>query len=122
MLKKIVLSIVIFGFVATALIGGGAFFVYHKYKAMTVSATIFDRLKPGATEGEAKDILPSDAVMSAKDVYGKGDSWRAALSPGEKCLHYLARDQRTSGDGVKVYRFCFKDGKLADKKTVLSTT
>ena len=122
MLKKIVLSLVIFVFVAVALVGAGAFFVYHKYKDLTVSAAIFDELEPGSSEVEARKRLPADGVMSTKDVYGKSDSWQTGLSPGEKCLHYLARDQRTGGDGVKVYRLCFKDGKLADKKTVISTT
>jgi hypothetical protein len=124
MLKKIILAIVVVGLVGAALTVGGGFYLYHNYKGITVPAAMFNGLTIGSTEADVKNTLPSGAAMSAKDVYKHNASQRADLPPGEDCLHYLARDQRTAGTGagVKVYRVCFKDGKLADKKTVLSNS
>jgi hypothetical protein len=69
-----------------------------------------------------KHALPSGATMSVKDVYHKNGLKHAVPPPGEECLHYLARDQINKDGGVKIYRVCFKDGKLSEKTTLLSTS
>ena len=121
MFKKIVLSIVIFGFIAVALAVGGGFYLYHNYKKMSVSATSFNELKEGTSEAEVKKALPEHAQLSAKDVYKAGDSQQASLPSGADCVYYLARGQDLDNAGAKVYRFCFKNGKLTEKKAVVAT-
>jgi hypothetical protein len=120
MFKKILLTVVILGVVAVALVAAGGYFLYDKYKEVTVTEATFDGLQQGSPEAQVKDALPAEAEVPAKDVY-KDPQTELVVPAGEKCVHYLARGQAEANQGVKVYRLCFKDGKLANKKTVRAT-
>jgi hypothetical protein len=120
MLKKILLTVVILGVVVVALVVAGGYFVYDKYKEMTVTEATFDGIPQGSTQAQVKAALPADAEVPAKDVYKNSDA-ELAVPAGAECLHYLARGQAADNDGARVYRFCFKGGKLTDKKTVRAT-
>jgi hypothetical protein len=109
---------VVFVSLVTLCLGGG-YAAYRFFSNLGVSQTTFDAIAIGAPEAEARKDLPSRLVVPADEVYRAGDQIRSGMPSDATCDHYLSKEQPDGGGtGLRVYRFCFKDGKVVEKKDI----
>ncbi|CAM5636201.1 hypothetical protein SAVIM338S_06154 [Streptomyces avidinii] len=72
-----------------------------------VDPKVYEAVKAGDSETEVRGKLPSGETF-VKQALKEGGP---AVPAGSACAWYLS----DSGDTDTVFRFCFKDGKLAEK-------
>jgi hypothetical protein len=107
------------GVIGLMLCGCGGFFGYRgitmaeRIARANVSQQQFSTLRVGQSEDSARKSLPTPLDA---DVVKGGDS-ADGIPPGAKCIYYRA-DGGGQTSGTALFRFCFKDGKLTDKRTV----
>lgn len=94
------------------LVVGGIFLMREADSAM-IEPKQYEAVKVGQSEAEVRDQLPSgESFLNAET--GKG----APPEPeGSTCLTLLSTEFGTGWDAEPVFRFCFKDGKLIEKKS-----
>ncbi|MEK8144393.1 hypothetical protein NKH18_29010 [Streptomyces sp. M10(2022)] len=93
------------------LVVGGYFLVHEADKAM-IEPEQFDAVTVGQSEAEVREQLPNgDSFMKSEP--GKS----APPEPkGSTCLTLLSTEIGNNWDADPVFRFCFKDDKLVEKK------
>ncbi|MFD9478142.1 MULTISPECIES: sensor histidine kinase [Streptomyces] len=72
----------------------------------------FDAVHVGETEQAVRDRLPSGENFLTAGAARKGPPKPA----GSECLALLAEDQPSALGTDRIFRFCFKDGKLVEKQ------
>uniref|UniRef100_A0AAU2V5W6 histidine kinase n=1 Tax=Streptomyces sp. NBC_00003 TaxID=2903608 RepID=A0AAU2V5W6_9ACTN len=93
--------------------GVGLFFLAGSAEKGMIDPSEYDRIKVGTSEAEVRNELPSGDTVLTSGLAGKGP----AEPEGSRCLVLMSSD---TGEGLKtepVFRFCFKDGKLIEKKS-----
>ncbi|MFI6470613.1 sensor histidine kinase [Streptomyces sp. NPDC050516] len=93
--------------------GVGLFFLAGSAEKGMIDPSQYDRIKVGTSEAEVRNELPSGDTVLTSGLAGKGP----AEPEGSQCLVLMSSD---TGEGLKtepVFRFCFKDGKLIEKKS-----
>ncbi|MFJ8858646.1 sensor histidine kinase [Streptomyces sp. NPDC102451] len=102
--------------VVIAVVVGVVFLVREADKAMIEPAQ-YDAVKIGQSERSVRDALPhGDSFMNT------GPGAGAPPEPdGSTCLTLLSSEIGSSLDADPVFRFCFKDGKLIEKKSFEAT-
>uniref|UniRef100_A0AAU3H6B2 histidine kinase n=1 Tax=Streptomyces sp. NBC_01401 TaxID=2903854 RepID=A0AAU3H6B2_9ACTN len=98
--------------IVIAVVVGVVFLVHESDKAM-IEPSQYDAVKIGQSEQSVRDSLPDgDSFMNT----GPGDG--APPEPdGATCLTLLSTELGSGWDSDPVFRFCFKDGKLIEKKS-----
>ncbi|MFF9685467.1 sensor histidine kinase [Streptomyces sp. NPDC014623] len=90
----------------------GVFLVREADKAM-IDPAQYDAVTIGQSEKSVREQLPQgDSFLNT----GPGDG-APPVPAGAKCLTLLSTDFGSSWDAEPVFRFCFKDGKLIEKKS-----
>ncbi|MFI8963301.1 sensor histidine kinase [Streptomyces sp. NPDC053493] len=72
----------------------------------------YDAVKVGQSEKEVRDRLPSGDSIATTGLHGKGPK----EPEGSACLVLMSSDMGEDPEKEPVFRFCFKDGKLIEKK------
>ncbi|MCC3772472.1 histidine kinase [Streptomyces sp. UNOC14_S4] len=72
----------------------------------------YDAIRVGTAEDTVREELPSGKSFLTDDVKGKGPAEPA----GSQCLSLLSKDGSGDARTDHVFRFCFKDGKLIEKR------
>ncbi|MFG3282825.1 sensor histidine kinase [Streptomyces sp. NPDC048111] len=93
--------------------GVGLFLLVGSAKKGMIDPPDYERIKVGASEADVRDELPSGDSVLLSGLAGKGP----AEPEGSQCMVFMSSD---TGDGLEtepVFRFCFKDGKLIEKKS-----
>ncbi|MFH8625681.1 sensor histidine kinase [Streptomyces vietnamensis] len=95
--------------------GFGLFFLMGSVSdGMMIDPAQYEAVKVGMTEKEVRDRLPSGDGIGMTGLDGPGP----ARPAGADCLVLMSSDLGdTVYDGDPVFRFCFKDGKLIEKKS-----
>ncbi|MGW4228260.1 sensor histidine kinase [Streptomyces sp. NPDC004980] len=94
------------------LVVGGIFLMREADSAM-IEPKQYEAVKVGQSEAEVRDQLPSGESFLNTET-GKG----APPEPeGSTCLTLLSTEFGTGWAAEPVFRFCFKDGKLIEKKS-----
>ncbi|WP_443066700.1 sensor histidine kinase [Streptomyces sp. NBC_01255] len=93
--------------------GFGLFFMIGSLEKGMIEPEQYDGVKVGMTEREVRDRLPSGDSIATAGLGGKGP----ARPEGADCLLLLSSETGESFDEEPVFRFCFKDGKLIEKKS-----
>ncbi|WP_329376830.1 hypothetical protein OG625_04910 [Streptomyces sp. NBC_01351] len=75
-----------------------------------VDPTVYEAVKTGGAESEVRAKLPSGESV-VKDVLKEGGP---VVPEGSSCAWYVSSGDTKNGKET-VFRFCFKDGKLAEK-------
>ena len=86
--------------------------VVHETHRSSIDTSTYDSITVGQDEKSVRSGLPSG---NGSLVRGFGGDIPAD-PPGDKCVHYLSRPVFAAH--VKVYRFCFKGGKLVEKSVL----
>ncbi|MFE5481424.1 sensor histidine kinase [Streptomyces sp. NPDC056527] len=92
--------------------GFGVYFLVGAMEKGMIDPGEYDAVKVGAAEQEVRDRLPSGDTIATTGLHGKGP----AEPEGAKCL-VLMSSEVVDSEAEPVFRFCFKDGKLIEKKS-----
>jgi signal transduction histidine kinase len=83
---------------------------------LLIEPSVYDSVKVGDAEKTVRDKLPHGTSFIAPALDDEGP----AVPRGATCSSYLsAEDWPDEGDKMPAYRFCFKDGRLIEKKAYL---
>ncbi|MFJ9807466.1 sensor histidine kinase [Streptomyces sp. NPDC101158] len=93
--------------------GFGIFFMMSSVSDAMIDPAEYDAVKVGQSEQEVRDRLPSGDTIATTGLHGKGP----AEPEGSKCLVLMSSKQGNDMESEPVFRFCFKDGKLIEKKS-----
>jgi signal transduction histidine kinase len=79
-----------------------------------------DQIHEGQSEADVLKLLPS----GDEPLVGSGDrkSQASPEPPGARCAYYVTDEQSYLEKGTRVVRFCFRDGKLVEKKIHVQRT
>ncbi|MFJ8313557.1 MULTISPECIES: sensor histidine kinase [unclassified Streptomyces] len=91
----------------------GLFLLAGSAQKGMIDPSEYDKIKVGASEAQVREQLPSGDTVLTSGLAGKGP----AEPEGSRCLVLMSSE---AGEGLKtepVFRFCFKDGKLIEKKS-----
>ncbi|MFI1970736.1 sensor histidine kinase [Streptomyces cinnamoneus] len=105
-----VVLLIVAGLVAAALFGAGKL-MEEADKGM-IDPSDYASVHVGDPERQVRDRLPSGSSFLTSDVRGK----IPAEPAGASCLALLSSDTSRGLTTDTVYRFCFKDGKLSEKR------
>jgi signal transduction histidine kinase len=105
--------------VLAVIIGG---FTYFGGQPVTevVAQQNLDRIQEGQSEAEVMALLPSGEEPLVGD--GERKSQASPEPPGARCVYHITDEQSYLAKGTRVVRFCFRDGKLVEKKIHLQRT
>ncbi|MFK4105136.1 sensor histidine kinase [Streptomyces sp. NPDC019531] len=107
------LAFVVLGVVAVVLIFNLA---GKEYDKLYIRPSVYNSVKVGDTETAVRAKLPRGKSFVAPAMDESGP----AVPRGATCSSYLSTEfGPKDGDKSTAYRFCFKDGKLIEKKTYL---
>jgi hypothetical protein len=115
-------GIVIGAGVLVVLCGAGGWMVYSavdvgkQINESSVTRAEFDAQKVGAEEVTVRDALPKPMESDDKTLYGD-DPTKQGMPAGSSCVYY-AVEPLSEGGEKPMFRFCFADGKLAEKKQI----
>ncbi|MEU1073104.1 MULTISPECIES: histidine kinase [unclassified Streptomyces] len=93
--------------------GVGLFFLAGSADKAMIDPAEYRDIEVGSSEQDVRDRLPDGDTFLAKGLPGKGPAEPA----GASCLVLLSSDFGDSIDTDPVFRFCFKDGKLIEKRS-----
>jgi hypothetical protein len=105
--------------VLTIIIGG---FTYLGAQPVTdvVSQENLDRIEVGQPEADVLALLPAGDEPLVAD--GERKSQASPEPPGARCVYHITDEQSYLAKGTRVVRFCFRDGKLVEKKIHVQRT
>ncbi|MFF9913489.1 sensor histidine kinase [Streptomyces sp. NPDC013457] len=92
--------------------GFGVYFLVSSLEKGMIDPGEYDAVEVGAAEQDVRDRLPSGDTVTTTGLHGKGP----AEPEGSKCL-VLMSSEVVESEAEPVFRFCFKDGKLIEKKS-----
>ncbi|MFG3496121.1 sensor histidine kinase [Streptomyces sp. NPDC047928] len=93
--------------------GFGLFYLVGAVDDAMISKSDYDAVEIGMSERDVRDRLPSGDTIATEGMHGKGP----AEPDGASCLLLLSSEVSDSLEREPVFRFCFKDGKLIEKKS-----
>ncbi|MDI9884765.1 histidine kinase [Streptomyces sp. HNM0645] len=91
----------------------GMFFLVGSLDKGMIEPSEYQAIKVGTAEKTVRDQLPSGDTIATEGLDGKGPTEPA----GSRCLVLMSSEIGESLDSEPVFRFCFKDGKLVEKKS-----
>jgi hypothetical protein len=89
---------------------GVLLFGMNKYM---VEPSVYDSVKVGDAETEVRHRLPAGNGSMTKDLAGQGPKKPA----GATCLELMSTEEEDGQGRDRIFRFCFKDGKLIAKQS-----
>lgn len=92
--------------------GFGLYFLMGSMQKGMIGPGEYDAVKVGQNEQEVRDRLPSGDSIATTGLHGKGPK----EPEGSSCL-VLMSSEPGDMESEPVFRFCFKDGKLIEKKS-----
>ncbi|MFB6778765.1 sensor histidine kinase [Streptomyces sp. NPDC056352] len=96
------------------LIGGfGLYFLVREMDKAMIDPSQYRAIKIGSAEDEVRDQLPSGDTFMSAGLYGAGPEEPA----GARCLVLMSSEVGDSLSTEPVFRFCFRDGRLIEKKS-----
>ncbi|MFE9920013.1 histidine kinase [Streptomyces sp. NPDC005774] len=91
----------------------GVVLLFREADKSMIEPKEYDAIKVGQSETEVRDRLPDGDSFLAEDL----EKDAPPVPAGAECLSLLSTEVGDDWDTEPAYRFCFKDGKLIEKKT-----
>ncbi|MEU5163596.1 histidine kinase [Streptomyces sp. NPDC020875] len=105
--------LVVMALVALVVVGG--FLLFNSAEENLVSNKEYDSIALGAPEDEVRSKMPSSDSFWATGI---SDAEGHPRKPeGSECLVVVSEESGSDLDREPVFRFCFRDGKLIEKKS-----
>jgi hypothetical protein len=115
-------AVIVIAIALTVLCGGLGWTAYQwidtglDLSRSSITREQFDAQREGTAQTQVLAALPEPlADIEDKDLYG-GDPGRNGAPAGTACVYYGISP--ITGQGPELWRFCFADGKLAEKSAV----
>ncbi|GAA3597301.1 hypothetical protein GCM10022223_10590 [Kineosporia mesophila] len=83
-----------------------------------MSPEAFGSVEVGDSQVEVRDARPDAAEFTEADIYGADGARKLPIPEGASYEHYMSSDV-TNASGSLYHRFCFRDGKLVEKESVV---
>ncbi|WP_406862044.1 histidine kinase [Streptomyces sp. HUAS MG47] len=95
-------------------VGFGAFYLVRAVDKAMIDPAEYERISVGTAEKDVRDRLPSGDTVVTSGLHGKGPK----EPEGSTCLVLMSSEvpEDVTVETEPVFRFCFKDGKLIEKK------
>ncbi|MFD7439940.1 sensor histidine kinase [Streptomyces sp. NPDC059909] len=90
----------------------GLFFLMGSLSKGMIDPEQYDAIEVGTAEKDVRDRLPDGDTIATTGLHGKGPK----EPKGSSCLVLMSSETGDSLDTEPVFRFCFQDGKLVEKK------
>ncbi|MGW2563274.1 sensor histidine kinase [Streptomyces sp. NPDC001514] len=90
----------------------GLFFLMGSLSKGMIDPEQYDAIEVGMAEKDVRDRLPDGDTITTSGLHGKGPK----EPKGSSCLVLMSSETGDSLETEPVFRFCFKDGKLVEKK------
>ncbi|OKH99962.1 hypothetical protein A6A06_23335 [Streptomyces sp. CB02923] len=90
----------------------GAVEMFKSIEDGSVSPGTYEEVKVGAAEAEVRERLPSGSFL-----YGGLNDQGPAKPEGARCETFASTEPLENWEEDQAFRFCFKDGKLVEKRT-----
>ncbi|MFE9256447.1 sensor histidine kinase [Streptomyces sp. NPDC006879] len=94
------------------LLGVAFFMLAGSLDEAMISKEEYDQVRVGESERQVRERLPSGDTALVAGLEGTGPP----KPPGSACLVLMSSEDGSSFTAEPVFRFCFKDGKLVEKK------
>ncbi|MFI6640502.1 sensor histidine kinase [Streptomyces sp. NPDC050504] len=94
-------------------VGVGIYFLVGSLDKGMIEPEQYHRVKVGTSEQKVRDMLPSGDTVMTSGLDGKGPK----TPEGAECLVLMSSELGEDINSEPVFRFCFKDGKLIEKKS-----
>ncbi|MEV6330360.1 histidine kinase [Streptomyces sp. NPDC051909] len=93
--------------------GFGMYFLMGSVSKGIIDPAQYDAVKVGESEQVVRDKLPSGDTIATTGLHDKGPE----EPDGSSCLVLMSTETSEDLEKEPVFRFCFKDGKLIEKKS-----
>nr|WP_206325250.1 MULTISPECIES: histidine kinase [unclassified Streptomyces] len=94
--------------------GFGLYHLVGSFQDSMVTPDRYESIVVGTDEADVRSLLPDPGSLGVLGVTGKGGP---ARPEGADCLVVLSTEMGDAFEEEPVFRFCFKDGKLIEKKS-----
>lgn len=91
----------------------GVFFLVGSLDKSMIEPSEYEAIEVGAAEKTVRERLPSGGTIATAGLDAKGPK----EPEGSRCLVLMSSEPGQSLASEPVFRFCFKDGKLVEKKS-----
>ena len=81
-----------------------------------IEPSVYDSVKVGDAETKVRDELPDGDSFLTEGLDDKGP----AKPKDAECLHLLSTEDVDDQGRDRAFRFCFKDGKLIEKRSYMA--
>ncbi|MEU5399601.1 histidine kinase [Streptomyces sp. NPDC005963] len=99
--------------VLVAVAGAGIYFLLSSVNDGMIDPADYQQVQVGDDEDSVRKQLPSGDTIATVGLGGKGPK----KPEGARCLVLMSSEVGNDIDSEPVFRFCFKDGKLVEKKS-----
>ncbi|MET9659801.1 histidine kinase [Streptomyces sp. NPDC006510] len=96
-----------------AAVGVGGYVLLDKAEKARIEPKQYDAVKVGQSEAEIRKQLPKEDPFLTDGL----EMGAPPVPEGAKCLSLTSTESSNNPDMEPVFRFCFKDGKLTEKKS-----
>ncbi|MFB6876046.1 sensor histidine kinase [Streptomyces sp. NPDC056323] len=96
-----------------AAVGVGGYVLLDKAEKARIEPKQYDAVKVGQSEAEVRKQLPKENRYVTDGL----EMGAPPVPKGAKCLSLTSTESSNNPDMEPVFRFCFKDGKLTEKKS-----
>ena len=96
-----------------AAVGIGGYILLDKAEKARIEPKQYDAVKVGQSEAEIRKQLPKENSFVTDGL----EMGAPPVPQGADCLSLTSRESSNNPDMEPVFRFCFKDGKLIEKKS-----
>ncbi|MEU3220784.1 histidine kinase [Streptomyces sp. NPDC006971] len=96
-----------------AAVGIGGYILLDKAEKARIEPKQYDAVKVGQSEAEIRKQLPKENRFVTDGL----EMGAPPVPQGADCLSLTSRESSNNPDTEPVFRFCFKDGKLIEKKS-----
>ncbi|MFJ9682794.1 sensor histidine kinase [Streptomyces sp. NPDC101194] len=96
-----------------AAVGVGGYVLLDKAEKARIEPKQYDAVKVGQSEAEIREQLPKENSFVTDGL----EMGAPPVPKGAKCLSLTSTESSSNPDMESVFRFCFKDGKLIEKKS-----
>ncbi|MFJ2590607.1 sensor histidine kinase [Streptomyces sp. NPDC087538] len=96
-----------------AAVGVGGYVLLNKAEKARIEPKQYDAVKVGQSEAEIRKQLPKENSFVTDGL----EMGAPPVPKGAKCLSLTSTESSNDPNTEQVFRFCFKDGKLTEKKS-----
>ncbi|MED7951533.1 hypothetical protein PUR61_36365 [Streptomyces sp. BE20] len=105
----------VIGVLLLVLLALGGWLLYSNYRDGFIEGKEYDAVQVGTPEADVRRELPDGESFFTRILAEDLSRGEPAVPEGSGCLRLLSTESAERNDDVIVFRFCFRNGTLAEK-------